>query len=180
MLRHLRGLREAGLEGPQNHIGGGDQCLKTDNEHLRVLHHQFKAKCEVSWAACKGRVSLSAAGEQKMMRVRSGTELYEERSSRSRDKMAARQDVLLAHASRTARLPQECLGHGASAGLILRHWGPHYNSDPTQPLHQVGHRNHPGHTLHYPVPLQDDGNMPDLPSYPQEPQGPSLEWLKKP
>ncbi|XP_006884824.1 PREDICTED: NADH dehydrogenase [ubiquinone] 1 alpha subcomplex subunit 3-like [Elephantulus edwardii] len=28
----------------------------------------------------------------------------------------------------------------------------------------------------YPVPLQDDGNMPDVPSHPQ---GPSLEWLKK-
>ncbi|XP_037013781.2 NADH dehydrogenase [ubiquinone] 1 alpha subcomplex subunit 3-like [Artibeus jamaicensis] len=31
----------------------------------------------------------------------------------------------------------------------------------------------------YPVLVQDDGNMPDVPSYPQDPQGPSLEWLKK-
>ncbi|XP_008072060.1 NADH dehydrogenase [ubiquinone] 1 alpha subcomplex subunit 3 isoform X1 [Carlito syrichta] len=31
----------------------------------------------------------------------------------------------------------------------------------------------------YPVPLRDDGNMPDVPSHPQDPQGPSLEWLKK-
>ncbi|XP_076986942.1 NADH dehydrogenase [ubiquinone] 1 alpha subcomplex subunit 3 [Tamandua tetradactyla] len=30
----------------------------------------------------------------------------------------------------------------------------------------------------YPVPLRDDGNMPDVPSHPQDPQGPSLEWLK--
>uniref|UniRef100_A0A8C9LP70 NADH dehydrogenase [ubiquinone] 1 alpha subcomplex subunit 3 n=1 Tax=Piliocolobus tephrosceles TaxID=591936 RepID=A0A8C9LP70_9PRIM len=32
----------------------------------------------------------------------------------------------------------------------------------------------------YPVPVRDDGNMPDVPSHPQDPQGPSLEWLKKP
>ncbi|XP_038300476.1 NADH dehydrogenase [ubiquinone] 1 alpha subcomplex subunit 3-like [Canis lupus familiaris] len=31
----------------------------------------------------------------------------------------------------------------------------------------------------YPVPLRDDGNMPDVPRHPQDPQGPSLEWLKK-
>ncbi|XP_057566901.1 NADH dehydrogenase [ubiquinone] 1 alpha subcomplex subunit 3 [Hippopotamus amphibius kiboko] len=31
----------------------------------------------------------------------------------------------------------------------------------------------------YPVPLRDDGNMPDVPSHPQDPQGQSLEWLKK-
>ncbi|XP_006144807.1 NADH dehydrogenase [ubiquinone] 1 alpha subcomplex subunit 3 isoform X1 [Tupaia chinensis] len=31
----------------------------------------------------------------------------------------------------------------------------------------------------YPVPLRDDGNMPDVPSHPQDPQGRSLEWLKK-
>ncbi|XP_074242092.1 NADH dehydrogenase [ubiquinone] 1 alpha subcomplex subunit 3 isoform X2 [Saimiri boliviensis] len=30
----------------------------------------------------------------------------------------------------------------------------------------------------YPVPVRDDGNMPDIPSHPQDPQGPSLEWLK--
>uniref|UniRef100_A0A8D2KBT8 NADH dehydrogenase [ubiquinone] 1 alpha subcomplex subunit 3 n=1 Tax=Urocitellus parryii TaxID=9999 RepID=A0A8D2KBT8_UROPR len=29
------------------------------------------------------------------------------------------------------------------------------------------------------VPVRDDGNMPDVPSHPQDPQGPSLEWLKK-
>ncbi|XP_060979694.1 NADH dehydrogenase [ubiquinone] 1 alpha subcomplex subunit 3-like [Dama dama] len=31
----------------------------------------------------------------------------------------------------------------------------------------------------YPVPLRDDRNMPDVPSHPQDPQGPSLEWLKR-
>ncbi|XP_004648413.1 NADH dehydrogenase [ubiquinone] 1 alpha subcomplex subunit 3 [Octodon degus] len=30
----------------------------------------------------------------------------------------------------------------------------------------------------YPVPVRDDGNMPDVPSHPQDAQGPSLEWLK--
>ncbi|XP_055101307.1 NADH dehydrogenase [ubiquinone] 1 alpha subcomplex subunit 3-like, partial [Symphalangus syndactylus] len=31
----------------------------------------------------------------------------------------------------------------------------------------------------YPVPIHDDGNMPNVPSHPQDPQSPSLEWLKK-
>ncbi|XP_004414241.1 PREDICTED: NADH dehydrogenase [ubiquinone] 1 alpha subcomplex subunit 3-like [Odobenus rosmarus divergens] len=31
----------------------------------------------------------------------------------------------------------------------------------------------------YPVPLRDDGNMPGVPSHAQDPQGPSLEWLRK-
>ncbi|XP_029440633.1 NADH dehydrogenase [ubiquinone] 1 alpha subcomplex subunit 3 [Rhinatrema bivittatum] len=31
----------------------------------------------------------------------------------------------------------------------------------------------------YPVPLRDDGNMPDIPSHPTDKLGPSLEWLKK-
>ncbi|XP_016072720.1 PREDICTED: NADH dehydrogenase [ubiquinone] 1 alpha subcomplex subunit 3 [Miniopterus natalensis] len=31
----------------------------------------------------------------------------------------------------------------------------------------------------YPVPVRDDGNMPDVPSHPQDPQGRNLEWLKK-
>ncbi|XP_043835459.1 NADH dehydrogenase [ubiquinone] 1 alpha subcomplex subunit 3-like [Dromiciops gliroides] len=30
----------------------------------------------------------------------------------------------------------------------------------------------------YPVAVRDDGNMPDIPSHPQDPQGPSLQWLK--
>ncbi|XP_008825957.1 NADH dehydrogenase [ubiquinone] 1 alpha subcomplex subunit 3 [Nannospalax galili] len=30
----------------------------------------------------------------------------------------------------------------------------------------------------YPVPLRDDSNMPDVPSHPQDPEGPSLKWLK--
>ncbi|XP_035578698.1 NADH dehydrogenase [ubiquinone] 1 alpha subcomplex subunit 3-like [Zalophus californianus] len=30
----------------------------------------------------------------------------------------------------------------------------------------------------YPVPLRDDGNMSNVPSHPQDPQGRSLEWLK--
>ncbi|XP_061443995.1 NADH dehydrogenase [ubiquinone] 1 alpha subcomplex subunit 3 [Rhineura floridana] len=31
----------------------------------------------------------------------------------------------------------------------------------------------------YPVPVRDDGNMPDVPSHPCDKEGPSLEWLKK-
>ncbi|XP_012883265.1 PREDICTED: NADH dehydrogenase [ubiquinone] 1 alpha subcomplex subunit 3 [Dipodomys ordii] len=30
----------------------------------------------------------------------------------------------------------------------------------------------------YPVPLRDNGNLPDVPSHPQDPRGPNLEWLK--
>ncbi|XP_076593367.1 NADH dehydrogenase [ubiquinone] 1 alpha subcomplex subunit 3 [Chaetodon auriga] len=30
----------------------------------------------------------------------------------------------------------------------------------------------------YPVPVRDDGNMPDVPAHPRDPQGRSLEWLK--
>ena len=30
----------------------------------------------------------------------------------------------------------------------------------------------------YPVPVRDNGYMPDVPSHPQDSQGPSLEWLK--
>ncbi|XP_069039000.1 NADH dehydrogenase [ubiquinone] 1 alpha subcomplex subunit 3 [Lepisosteus oculatus] len=31
----------------------------------------------------------------------------------------------------------------------------------------------------YPVPLRDDGNMPEVPSHPCDPQGPTLDWMKK-
>ncbi|XP_061211044.1 NADH dehydrogenase [ubiquinone] 1 alpha subcomplex subunit 3 [Neopsephotus bourkii] len=31
----------------------------------------------------------------------------------------------------------------------------------------------------YPVPLRDDGNLPDVPSHPCDPEGPNLEWLKR-
>ncbi|XP_039597387.1 NADH dehydrogenase [ubiquinone] 1 alpha subcomplex subunit 3 [Polypterus senegalus] len=31
----------------------------------------------------------------------------------------------------------------------------------------------------YPVPVRDDGNMPDIPSHPADPVGPNLEWFKK-
>ncbi|XP_066569045.1 NADH dehydrogenase [ubiquinone] 1 alpha subcomplex subunit 3 [Amia ocellicauda] len=31
----------------------------------------------------------------------------------------------------------------------------------------------------YPVPLRDDGRLPDVPSHPCDPQGPSLDWMKK-
>ncbi|KAK2844664.1 hypothetical protein Q5P01_011323 [Channa striata] len=31
----------------------------------------------------------------------------------------------------------------------------------------------------YPVPVRDDGNMPDVPAHPCEPKGNNLEWLKK-
>uniref|UniRef100_A0A673AV82 NADH dehydrogenase [ubiquinone] 1 alpha subcomplex subunit 3 n=1 Tax=Sphaeramia orbicularis TaxID=375764 RepID=A0A673AV82_9TELE len=33
--------------------------------------------------------------------------------------------------------------------------------------------------LSNPVPVRDDGNMPDIPSHPCEPKGNNLEWLKK-
>ncbi|KAK2095063.1 NADH dehydrogenase [ubiquinone] 1 alpha subcomplex subunit 3, partial [Saguinus oedipus] len=29
----------------------------------------------------------------------------------------------------------------------------------------------------YPVPIIEDESMPNVPSHPQDPQGPSLEWL---
>ncbi|KAK2092722.1 NADH dehydrogenase [ubiquinone] 1 alpha subcomplex subunit 3 [Saguinus oedipus] len=33
-------------------------------------------------------------------------------------------------------------------------------------------------SYNYTVPVCHDGNMPDVPSHPQKPQGPCLEWLK--
>ncbi|KAM4652907.1 NADH dehydrogenase [ubiquinone] 1 alpha subcomplex subunit 3 [Discoglossus pictus] len=30
----------------------------------------------------------------------------------------------------------------------------------------------------YPVPVRDDGNMPDVPSHPTEKVGPNLDWFK--
>ncbi|XP_069598607.1 NADH dehydrogenase [ubiquinone] 1 alpha subcomplex subunit 3 isoform X1 [Ranitomeya imitator] len=30
----------------------------------------------------------------------------------------------------------------------------------------------------YPVPVRDDGNMPDIPSHPCDKVGPNLDWLK--
>ncbi|KAM9036929.1 NADH dehydrogenase [ubiquinone] 1 alpha subcomplex subunit 3 isoform 2-T2 [Sarcophilus harrisii] len=30
----------------------------------------------------------------------------------------------------------------------------------------------------YPVPVRDNGKMQDIPSHPQDPEGPSLQWLK--
>ncbi|XP_075696021.1 NADH dehydrogenase [ubiquinone] 1 alpha subcomplex subunit 3 [Rhinoderma darwinii] len=30
----------------------------------------------------------------------------------------------------------------------------------------------------YPVPVRDDGNMPDIPSHPSDKIGPNLDWLK--
>ncbi|KAH1180831.1 hypothetical protein KIL84_001765 [Mauremys mutica] len=30
----------------------------------------------------------------------------------------------------------------------------------------------------YPVPVRDDGNMPDIPSHPCDKEGPNLDWLK--
>uniref|UniRef100_A0A4W4HQU7 NADH dehydrogenase [ubiquinone] 1 alpha subcomplex subunit 3 n=1 Tax=Electrophorus electricus TaxID=8005 RepID=A0A4W4HQU7_ELEEL len=30
----------------------------------------------------------------------------------------------------------------------------------------------------YPVPVRDDGNMPDVPAHPCDPQGPKLDWIK--
>uniref|UniRef100_A0A8C8TM68 NADH dehydrogenase [ubiquinone] 1 alpha subcomplex subunit 3 n=1 Tax=Peromyscus maniculatus bairdii TaxID=230844 RepID=A0A8C8TM68_PERMB len=35
-----------------------------------------------------------------------------------------------------------------------------------------------GSPFYFTVPVRDNGNMPDVPSHPQDPQGPSLEWLK--
>ncbi|XP_078392472.1 NADH dehydrogenase [ubiquinone] 1 alpha subcomplex subunit 3 [Cetorhinus maximus] len=33
--------------------------------------------------------------------------------------------------------------------------------------------------FNYPVPVRDDGNMPDIPAHPCDKIGPSLEWMKK-
>ncbi|XP_047454379.1 NADH dehydrogenase [ubiquinone] 1 alpha subcomplex subunit 3 [Mugil cephalus] len=30
----------------------------------------------------------------------------------------------------------------------------------------------------YPVPVRDDGNMPDVPAHPTEPKGRNLDWFK--
>ncbi|XP_006804877.2 NADH dehydrogenase [ubiquinone] 1 alpha subcomplex subunit 3 [Neolamprologus brichardi] len=30
----------------------------------------------------------------------------------------------------------------------------------------------------YPVPVRDDGNMPDIPAHPREPKGRNLDWIK--
>ncbi|XP_005534535.1 PREDICTED: NADH dehydrogenase [ubiquinone] 1 alpha subcomplex subunit 3 [Pseudopodoces humilis] len=30
----------------------------------------------------------------------------------------------------------------------------------------------------YPVPVRDDGNLPDVPSHPCDKEGPNLQWLK--
>uniref|UniRef100_A0A8C6GKZ6 NADH dehydrogenase [ubiquinone] 1 alpha subcomplex subunit 3 n=1 Tax=Mus spicilegus TaxID=10103 RepID=A0A8C6GKZ6_MUSSI len=35
-----------------------------------------------------------------------------------------------------------------------------------------------GSSFCFAVPVRDDGNMPDVPSHPQDPLGPSLDWLK--
>ncbi|KAJ1131458.1 hypothetical protein NDU88_009795 [Pleurodeles waltl] len=31
----------------------------------------------------------------------------------------------------------------------------------------------------YPVPIRDDGNLPDVPSHPMDNLGPNLQWLKE-
>ncbi|XP_072250271.1 NADH dehydrogenase [ubiquinone] 1 alpha subcomplex subunit 3 [Leuresthes tenuis] len=31
----------------------------------------------------------------------------------------------------------------------------------------------------YPVPVRDDGKMPDVPAHPRDPMGNNLDWLKK-
>uniref|UniRef100_UPI0010A254AC NADH dehydrogenase [ubiquinone] 1 alpha subcomplex subunit 3 isoform X3 n=1 Tax=Macaca mulatta TaxID=9544 RepID=UPI0010A254AC len=94
---------------------------------------------------------------------------------------------------RTRRLPQECLGQGASAGRVLRHRGPRATFPwgsplclstaiimPTfSPYVKYSIMINEATPYNYPVPVRDDGNMPDVPSHPQDPQGPSLEWLKK-
>ncbi|XP_062321911.1 NADH dehydrogenase [ubiquinone] 1 alpha subcomplex subunit 3 [Osmerus eperlanus] len=33
--------------------------------------------------------------------------------------------------------------------------------------------------FNYPVPVRDDGNMPDVPNHPSEAKGPNLDWIKK-
>ncbi|XP_053518538.1 NADH dehydrogenase [ubiquinone] 1 alpha subcomplex subunit 3 isoform X1 [Artibeus jamaicensis] len=101
----------------------------------------------------------------------------------------------------TRRLPQECLGQGAGAGRVLHHRGPrcvsanvHPNRRPrftfptrpkaivlpiVSPYTKYAAMINKVTPYTYPVPVRDDGNMPDVPSHPQDPQGPSLEWLKK-
>ncbi|XP_032127010.1 NADH dehydrogenase [ubiquinone] 1 alpha subcomplex subunit 3 isoform X2 [Sapajus apella] len=61
------------------------------------------------------------------------------------------------HSSRTRRLPQECLGQGASTGRVLLHRDPRYNSAPNQPLLQVLCHDQQGHTLQLPRPWRRAG-----------------------
>ncbi|XP_017822897.1 NADH dehydrogenase [ubiquinone] 1 alpha subcomplex subunit 3 isoform X3 [Callithrix jacchus] len=51
---------------------------------------------------------------------------------------------------RTRRLPQECLGQGASTGRVLLHRDPRCNSAPNQPLLQVLCHDQQGHALQLP------------------------------
>ncbi|KAI2593018.1 NDUFA3 isoform 7 [Pan troglodytes] len=51
---------------------------------------------------------------------------------------------------RSRRLPQECLGQGASAGRVLRRRGPRCNSAPIEPLLQVLRHDQQGHALQLP------------------------------
>ncbi|KAM9851472.1 NADH dehydrogenase [ubiquinone] 1 alpha subcomplex subunit 3 [Aulostomus maculatus] len=55
-------------------------------------------------------------------------------------------------------------------GLCLPYISPYTKY--TEMLNAVMPRN-------YPVPMRDDGNMPDIPAHPCETRGDRLEWLKK-
>ncbi|XP_028930122.1 NADH dehydrogenase [ubiquinone] 1 alpha subcomplex subunit 3 [Ornithorhynchus anatinus] len=46
------------------------------------------------------------------------------------------------------------------------------------PLTKYSGLMHDATPYNYPVPVRDDGNMPDVPSHPCDPQGPNLDWLK--
>lgn len=80
---------------------------------------------------------------------------------------------------KACHLPQECLGQGAGAGCVLCHLGPRCKSAHLSPRTKYSSLVNKATPYNYRAPLRDDGNMPDVPSQPEHPQGPSLEWPKK-
>ncbi|XP_008321395.2 NADH dehydrogenase [ubiquinone] 1 alpha subcomplex subunit 3 [Cynoglossus semilaevis] len=46
------------------------------------------------------------------------------------------------------------------------------------PLTKYSNKINESMPYNYPVPVRDNGSMPDIPSHPSEPKGRSLEWLK--
>lgn len=72
-----------------------------------------------------------------------------------------------------------CLGQGASAGHVLHHWGLAIVPPPFSSHRKYAAMINQVTPYNYLVPVLDDGNMPDVPSHPQDPHSPSLEWLRK-
>ncbi|TRY53795.1 hypothetical protein DNTS_002704 [Danionella cerebrum] len=47
------------------------------------------------------------------------------------------------------------------------------------PYTMIGERVSNSIPYKYPVPVRDDGNQPDFPAHPCDPEGGNFEWLKK-